>query len=119
MTSFLSLKKNNMVNELTDSNFDTEIEKIKTPVIIDFYAIWCSPCKMVAPIVEEIAEEYKDKLTVLKANVDSCPNSASKFNVMSIPTLVFMNEDKEVINQMTGFHGKEAIMKGVYEILKS
>ena len=107
-----------MIN-LTDDNFDLEIDKLNTPIVIDFYANWCSPCKMVAPIVEEIAEEYKDKLTVLKANVDSCPNSASKFNVMSIPTLVFMNKDKEIINQMTGFRGKEAIMKRVYEILKS
>jgi len=107
-----------MIN-LTDDNFDLEIDKLNTPIVIDFYANWCGPCKTIAPIAEEIAEEYKDKLIVLKANVDSCPNSASKFNVMSIPTLVFMNEDKEVINQMTGFHGKEAIMKGVYEILKS
>jgi len=108
-----------MINNLIDSNFDTEIEKVDTPVIIDFYAIWCSPCKMIAPIIDEIAEEYKDKLRVFKANVDECPQSASKYNVMSIPTVVFLNKDKQIVNQMVGFSNKEALMRGVYEIIKS
>lgn len=108
-----------MINELTDQNFDIKISKSKNPIIIDFYAIWCDPCKIIDPIIEEIDKEYKDKITILKANVDNCPNSAQKFNIMSIPTIVFMNENKKVVYQNVGFHSKEALMKGVYEIIKS
>jgi thioredoxin 1 len=108
-----------MIIELTDQNFDIEISKYKTPVILDFYAVWCSPCKAIAPFIDEIIEEHQNELAVLKINVEDCPQLSQKFNIASIPTIVFLNKDKEVVNQMVGFHNKEALMKGVYEILES
>ena len=69
-----------MIN-LTDDNFDLEVDKLDTPIVIDFYANWCGPCKAIAPIIEEISEQYKGKLTVLKANVDECSGIAQESTV--------------------------------------
>ncbi len=79
------------VIQVTDDNFDEVVMKSKKPVLLDFYADWCGPCKMMGPVVEEISEEYADRYVVGKVNVDEQPALALKYQVMSIPMLVAMN----------------------------
>ncbi len=95
---------------LTDNNFEVELVKATLPVLVDFYADWCGPCKMLGPIVEEIAKEYAGKLIVGKVDVDASPKTAQKFNVMSIPTLILFKNGQPV-KQMVGFQGKESLVK--------
>jgi thioredoxin 1 len=88
---------------LTKNNFD---EKIKSGVaLVDFWAQWCGPCRMAGPVIDELAEEYKDKLAVAKVDVDSEPEVAEKFGVMSIPTVILFKDGQEVGRQI-GFAGK-------------
>ena len=107
------------MNEITDQSFEIEINKTKTPVIIDFYTDWCGPCKLISPMVEEIAKEYKDKVIVLKVNADNCPNLIRKFEIMSVPTLLFLDKNKKVVNQISGFRNKDIFIKQIDEILKN
>src|SRR5580704_8795831 len=76
------------VSEVTDNNFQAEVIESDVPVLVDFWAAWCGPCRMVAPVVEEIAQERADDLKVVKLNIDENQNTAIQFNVMSIPTLI-------------------------------
>ena len=86
---------------LTEKNFDTEVTQSAVPVLVDFWAEWCGPCKMISPIIDEIAHDLQWKLKVAKVNVDNEGNLAAKFNIMSIPTLlVFKNG--EVVSQIVG-----------------
>jgi len=85
-----------MVRELTDSDFHQEVEKSELPYIVDFWAIWCAPCSMVAPILEEIAKEYDGKLKVGKVNVDNEIKTANEFGIQNIPTLIIFKQGKEV-----------------------
>ena len=85
--------------ELTDSNFQSEVLEQDGVVLVDFWAPWCGPCRMIAPIVEEIAKEYAGKAVVGKLNVDENPNTAGKYSVMSIPTLMFF-KNGEVVDQI-------------------
>lgn len=94
---------------LTDESFDEEVIKSKIPVLVDFWAPWCGPCKMQDPIIEELAEEYEGKdIKIAKLNVDEAPKSASKLQVMSIPTLIIFKDGKP-IDQMTGVQDKSTI----------
>ena len=93
---------------LNKDNFESEVLKSDMPVLVDFWAPWCGPCRMVLPIVEEIASERSDIL-VGKVNVDEQPELASKFNVMSIPTLVVM-ENGKILSQSVGAKNKNAIL---------
>jgi thioredoxin 1 len=78
--------------DVTDANFDAEVLKAELPVLVDFWAIWCVPCRMIAPIIEDLATEKKDKLKVAKLDVDHNPQTATKYGIRSIPTLlVFKN----------------------------
>ena len=87
--------------ELTDENFETRLKLADKPVLVDYWAEWCGPCKMVAPVLEELSEELKDKLTIAKLDVDNNKDSAIKQKVMSIPTLIlFKNGD--AIDQRIG-----------------
>ena len=89
-------KKEDAKMEVTvnDANFKKEVLESNIPALVDFWAQWCGPCLMVAPVVEEIAQEYKGKLKVCKVNVDEAPNTASKYGIMSIPTLAIFKNGK-------------------------
>ena len=96
------------VIELNDSNFDDEVVKSDLPVLVDFWAEWCGPCKMIAPSVEKISEEYSDKLKVGKLDVDSNPNISSTFGIRLIPTLLIFKNGSPV-DQIVGAVSKEVI----------
>ena len=98
---------------LTDADFEEKVIKSNKPVMVDFFADWCGPCKMAAPIIDELAEEYKGKVVVGKLNVDESGESAQKYGVMSIPTVVVFEGGKEV-GRKVGFAGKA----GYEELLK-
>lgn len=100
----------------TDANFESEVLKSDLPVLVDFYADWCGPCKMVAPIVEELGKEYQGKLKVGKLDVDNSTETAQKYGVMSIPTLLFF-KGGQVVTSLIGFRPKEAIVVEVNKIL--
>jgi thioredoxin 1 len=89
------------VIEVTDSNFDAEILKSPLPVLVDFWAVWCAPCRAIAPHVEAIANDYAGKLRVGKLDIDSNPEVPSQFEVRSIPTLLIFKEGK-VVGQIVG-----------------
>ncbi|MHB1868693.1 MAG: thioredoxin [Nitrososphaerales archaeon] len=80
--------------EGTDSNWKQEVEQAKVPVVVDFWAPWCGPCRMVSPVIEKLAEKYSGKLKVVKVNVDDNQALAMKFNIMSIPTVMIFKEGK-------------------------
>jgi len=94
--------------QLTDKNFIEEVEKAKLPVLVDFWAVWCAPCRIQGPIVEELAEEYKGKVVVGKLDVDQNPQSAGKFNIMSIPTLAIF-KNGQLVKTMVGLQDKNSL----------
>jgi thioredoxin 1 len=103
---------------LTDQNFDAEVMKATMPVLVDFWAPWCGPCKMVSPIVEELAKEYEGKLKVGKMNVDENQQTAGKYGIMSIPSLLFY-KNGQVVKTVIGAQGKESLKKAIDEVLAS
>lgn len=100
----------NDVLEITDANFQTEVLDSDTPVIVDFWAAWCGPCRMVGPIVEEIAGEYAGRVKVGKLNVDDNKETASKYGIMSIPTILLF-ENGNIAKQVVGAMPKSALLK--------
>jgi len=103
------------IHEFTDANFDREVLMSETPVMVDFWAEWCMPCKMVAPAVEAIAKENGPALKVGKVNVDNSPGVASKYGIRSIPTLLFFKGGK-VVEKAVGAVSKETIQQLVDKV---
>jgi len=102
--------------ELTDSNFTKEVIDSDLPVLVDFTASWCGPCQMAAPVIEELAKDYKGKIKVGKMDIDRNKETAIKYGVMSIPTVVIFKEGKEV-KRVVGFPGKAAYEELIEGIL--
>jgi thioredoxin 1 len=101
---------------VTDATFETEVLKNSKPVIVDYWAEWCGPCRMIAPVLEEIAGEYADKIDVVKLNVDDNPAIAQRYSILAIPTLnVFQNG--EVVKQIKGAKPKAALLKDLAEFI--
>jgi thioredoxin 1 len=92
--------------DITDSDFEEKVVKSKLPVLVDFWAPWCGPCKMAEPVLEELSEQYDGKVSVVKLNIDENQDSPAKYGVMSIPTTVLFKDEKEIGRQV-GFAGKE------------
>ena len=103
---------------LTDQSFDEQVLKSDVPVLVDFWAEWCMPCKIVDPVIHELAHEYGGKLRVGKLNVDENPESSQNFNVMSIPTIMFFKNGKP-IKSVIGAQSKENFKKAIDEVLAS
>ena len=97
------------IQTVTDSTFDEAVGGADTPVLVDFWAEWCGPCKMISPILEEIAGENSEKLSIAKLNVDDSPDVARRFDVMSIPTLILF-KDGEPAKRLVGARGKGALL---------
>jgi thioredoxin 1 len=94
---------------VTDDSFDTEVVQADRPVLVDFWATWCGPCLMIAPLLEEIAAEYTDQVTVAKIDVDLNPATPSKFGVLGIPTLILF-KDGEAVERITGYLPKDRLL---------
>ena len=101
---------------LSDTTFDEEVKGASTPVLVDFWAEWCGPCKMIAPILDEIASEQEGRLRVAKLNVDDAPGIAQRFGVMSIPTLILFS-DGEPAKRVVGAKPKAALLGEIAEYL--
>jgi len=99
---------NEFMVELSSDNFENEVSNFKGTVLVDFWAPWCGPCRMVGPVVEELAKEYQGKAKVAKLNTDDAPDIASKFGIRSIPTLLFF-KDGAVVQQLVGAYPKSKI----------
>ena len=98
------------VIKITSKNFEEEVSKSELPVLLDFWASWCGPCRMVSPIVDEVANELEGKAKVGKINVDEEQELAQAFSIMSIPTLVVINNGK-LVNQLVGVRSKQEIIE--------
>ena len=103
------------VLEATDATFDQEVLQSDLPVLVDFWAVWCGPCKALGPIVDGIAATYTGKVKVAKMNVDENNVTPSKYGIRGIPTLLFFKDGK-VIDQLVGFHPQEAIDEKVKKL---
>jgi len=105
-----------MANIVTDQNFEAEVLKSDVPVLIDFFAEWCGPCQMIKPMIDELATDYEGKAKVVKVDVDASPETAQKFGVMSIPTLIFIKDGEEV-ERLTGALPKDTLAEKLDSLL--
>ena len=103
------------ISDVTDATFESEVLKSATPVLVDFWAEWCAPCKAIAPIVKEIADDNGDKIKVVKMNIDESPQTPGTYGIRSIPTIL-MFKDGQVVSQLTGARPKgdfQELVEGV------
>lgn len=105
------------VQHFTDQTFDQEVLKAEKPVLVDFFADWCGPCRMVSPVIEELGAKYGDKVVVGKLDVDANLRVAADYRVMSIPTVILFQGGKEIARQV-GFAGKEPYSKMLESVIK-
>ena len=101
---------------LSDATFEETVAAADTPIVVDFWAEWCGPCKMIAPVLSEIATEYAGKITVAKLNVDDNPDSARRFDVMSIPTLIVF-QGGVLKKRLIGAKGKGQLLQDLSEFI--
>ncbi len=104
--------------QLTDESFDKDVLQSPEPVLVDFWAPWCGPCRMLAPLIEEISKEYAGKVRVAKMNTDEHPNAASRFKISAIPTLLFFKGGK-VVEELVGVHTKADIKKTIDSLVSA
>lgn len=105
-----------MAIEITDANFEELVVKADKPVMIDFWAVWCGPCRMIAPIVEEMAKEYEGKAIIGKVDVDSNPGVATKYGIRNIPTVLFV-KGGEIVDKQVGAAPKQAFTAKLDKLL--
>ncbi len=96
------------VKEINEALFEAEVVKASLPVLVDFWAPWCGPCKMIAPVLKELAEDNGNRLKIVKVNVDENPDLASRFDVMGIPTMILF-KDGQVVDSFSGAMSKQAL----------
>ncbi|MFH1359640.1 MAG: thioredoxin [Candidatus Omnitrophota bacterium] len=102
--------------QLTVKNFEQEVLKSSVPVLVDFWAEWCGPCKMVSPVIDEVAKEFSDRIKVGKVNIDEAQDLAMRYSVMSIPTLMFF-KDGQPVDQVIGAVGKDQLISKINQNL--
>ena len=102
--------------DVTDQNFELEILKSDKPVIIDFWAEWCAPCKQIAPVIKDLAEQYGDRIKVAKMDIDSNPNTPGKYGILSIPTILCF-KDGQVVDQLQGTRPKADFEAAIEKLL--
>ena len=105
-----------MALEITDANFEEIVLKSDKPILLDFWAVWCGPCRMVGPLVEEIANEYEGKAVIGKVDVDSNPGVAGKFGIRNIPTLLFF-KNGEIVDKQVGAVPKQVLVNKLEAIM--
>ena len=104
------------IMEVSDGSFDSEVLKADKPVLVDFWAPWCGPCRAIAPVIEELVKEYGDQVKFAKCNVDDNPVTPGQFGIKAIPTLIFFNEGK-VVDQITGMVAKSKLVDSIKGVL--
>ncbi|HIG26006.1 MAG TPA: thioredoxin [Acidimicrobiia bacterium] len=104
------------ISQLSETTFDEEVGSAVEPVLVDFWAEWCGPCKMIAPVLEELADEQVGSLKIAKVNVDDAPGLAQRFEVMSIPTLILF-KDGQPVKRIVGAKGKPALLAELSEFI--
>lgn len=106
-----------MAEIFNDNNFEQEVMQAKMPVLVDFYADWCNPCKRIAPLIQELAEEYDGRMKICKVNVDESPNSTNKFHILAVPTMLIL-VNGEVKDRIEGANvTKKELMSKIESVL--